>query len=94
MVNGHDSSLQDKLRQAEEAETEVQRLGDLAADAPRLRTELAKAQRRAERDRNRRTALEQARKEMAAASEKQAEGGDHGFTCQGVLLAGAKRYFL
>ena len=73
MVNGYDSSLQDKLRQAEEAETEVQRLGDLAADAPRLRSELAKAQRREERDRNRRTALEQARKEVAAAAEKQAD---------------------
>ena len=73
MVNGHDSSLQNKLRQAEEAETEVQRLRDLAAEAPRLRTELAKAQRRAERDRNSRTALEQARKEVAAASEKQAD---------------------
>ena len=73
MVNGYDSSLPDKLRRAEEAESEVQRLGDLAAEAPRLRTELAKAQRKEERDRNSKTALEQARKEAAAAAEKQAD---------------------
>lgn len=73
MVNGHDSSLQDKLRRAEEAESEVQRLGDLAAEAPHLRTELAKAQRKEERDRNRKTALEQARKENAGAADKQAD---------------------
>ena len=73
MVNGHDSSLQDKLRRAEEAESEVQRLGDLAAEAPHLRNELAKAQRKEERDRNRNTALEQARKEVGAAAEKQAD---------------------
>ncbi len=73
MVSGHDSSLQDKLRRAEEAESEVQRLEDLAAEAPRLRTELAKAQRKEERDRNRKTALEQARKENAGAADKQAD---------------------
>jgi hypothetical protein len=73
MVNGHDSSLQDKLRRAEEAESEVQRLGDLAAEAPNLRTELAKAQRKEERDRNRKTALEQARKENSGAADKQAD---------------------
>ena len=73
MVNGYDSSLKDKLRQAEEAESEVRRLEDLAAEAPRLRTELAKAQRKEERDRNRRAALEQARKENAGAAEKQAD---------------------
>lgn len=73
MVNGHDSSLQDKLQRAEEAESEVQRLGDLAAEAPHLRSELAKAQRKDERDRNRNAASEQARKEVMEAAEKQAD---------------------
>jgi hypothetical protein len=73
MVNGHTTSIQEKLRRAEEAENEVQRLESLAAEAPRLRAEMANAQRQEERDRNRKSALERSRREVAAASEKQVE---------------------
>jgi cysteinyl-tRNA synthetase len=73
MVNGFTSSLEDKLRQAEEAENEVHRLGNLASEAPRLREELARAQRQADRERNRSNAMERARREIAIAAEKQAE---------------------
>ena len=73
MVNGFTSSLEDKLRQAEEAENEVHRLENLASEAPRLRAEVARAQRQADRERNRQNAMERARREIAIAAEKQAE---------------------
>ena len=45
MLKGVDSHIEDQLRRAEEAESEVNRLGSLAAEAPRLRIELARSQR-------------------------------------------------
>ena len=73
MLKGLDSHIEDQLRRAEEAESEVNRLGSLAAEAPRLRVELARSQRRQERDGNSQTALQQARREIAAAKERQAD---------------------
>ena len=73
MLKGLDSHIEEQLRRAEEAESEVNRLGSLAAEAPRLRVELARSQRRQERNGNSQTALEQVRREMAAAKERQAE---------------------
>ncbi|MFB3119773.1 MAG: hypothetical protein ACE1Y2_04520 [Stenotrophomonas maltophilia] len=73
MLKGLDSHIEDQLRRAEEAESEVNRLGSLAAEAPRLRIELARSQRRQERDGNSKTALDQARREIAAAKERQAD---------------------
>ncbi len=73
MLKGLDSHIEEQLRRAEEAESEVNRLGSLAADAPRLRIELARSQRRQEREGNSQTALQQARREIAAAKERQAD---------------------
>ena len=73
MLKGLDSHIEEQLRRAEEAESEVTRLGSLAADAPRLRIELARSQRRQEREGNSQTALQQARREIAAAKERQAD---------------------
>ena len=73
MLKGLDSHIEDQLRRAEEAETEVNRLGSLAAEAPRLRVELARSQRRQEREGNSQTAMEQARREIVAAKERQAD---------------------
>ena len=73
MLKGLDSHIEEQLRRAEEAESEVNRLGSLAAEAPRLRVELARSQRRQERNGNSQTALEQVRREIAAAKERQAE---------------------
>ena len=73
MENGYTSLLEDKLRQAEEAESQVHQLESIASEAPRLRAEVARAQRQADRDRNRHAAMERARKELAAAAEKQAD---------------------
>lgn len=73
MLKGLDSHIEDQLRRAEEAESEVNRLGSLAAEAPRLRIELARSKRRQERDGNSQTAMEQARREIAAAKERQCD---------------------
>ena len=72
MANGNATFLREKLLRAEEAESEVQRLEGLASDAPQLRAEVAKAQRQEERDRNRSNAMERARREVKAATDKQA----------------------
>ena len=73
MLKGLDSHIEEQLRRAEEAENEVNRLGSLAAEAPRLRIELARSQRRNERDGNSQTAKDQARREIAAAKDRQAD---------------------
>jgi len=73
MLKGLDSHIEEQLRRAEDAESEVNRLGSLAAEAPRLRIELARSQRRQERNGNSQTATEQARREIVAAKERQAE---------------------
>jgi hypothetical protein len=73
MLKGLDSHIEEQLRRAEEAESEVNRLGSLAAEAPRLRIELARSQRRNERNGNSQTAVQQARREIAAAKERQAD---------------------
>ena len=73
MLKGLDPHIEEQLRRAEEAESEVNRLGSLAAEAPRLRIELARSQRRNERNGNSQTAKEQARREIAAAKERQAD---------------------
>ena len=73
MVEGVDSHLEGRLRKAEEAESEVSRLESIAAEAPRLRLELARTQRRQEREENKKIALDQARKEIQSAQERQAD---------------------
>ena len=73
MVERIDSHLEEQLRKAEEAESEVNRLGSLAAEAPRLRLELARTQRRQERDGNKQAALDQAVKEIESAQERQTD---------------------
>ena len=71
MVNRVNPELQERLRQAEDAENAVQKLGSLAAEAPILRVELARAQRQSTWDRAKRNALEEAQRKMNAANEKQ-----------------------
>ena len=46
MLSGFDSSLVSRLREAEEAEQELLRLQPVAEEAPKLRLEKAKAQKR------------------------------------------------
>ena len=73
MVEGVDSHLEDRLRKAEDAESEVSRLECIAAEAPKLRLELARTQRRQEREENKKIALDQARKEIQSAQERQTD---------------------
>lgn len=73
MVNGNgiDEGFQERLRQAETAEREMQRLQPLAAEAPQLRLQQAKAQKEAERVRSKEDALSKARFSAQSASDKQ-----------------------
>ena len=73
MVNTYTSGLEEKLRQAEDAADEVSRLAALASQAPLLRAEVARVQRQEERDANRKNAIEQAKRAVAAAAKKQHE---------------------
>ena len=72
MVTRINNDLQERLRKAEEAENAVNRLGGLAAEAPVLRHELARAQRQQGWDRARKNAMEECGRKMEAVYEKQA----------------------
>ena len=71
MVSGNNPTLISRLKQAEEAENEVQRLENLASQAPVLRVELARTQRQEKRDQARKLANGQGRKAVECAAEKQ-----------------------
>ena len=71
MVNGFDEFAQERLKQAESAEKEVQRLEGLAAEAPQLRLAKAKAERAEERQRNKDGAMSKALDATLIAAEKQ-----------------------
>lgn len=73
MVNGDDidEGFQERLKQAESAEKEMHRLQPLAAEAPQLRLQQAKAQKDEERTRAKEDALSKARFSAQAAADKQ-----------------------
>ncbi len=71
MVTRISNDLQERLRKAEEAENAVERLGSLAAEAPALRLELARAQRQQGWDRARKNAMEECRQKMSTVYDKQ-----------------------
>ncbi len=73
MVNHGAPTLEEQLRIAEEAASEVERLESLASQAPLLRAEVARVHRQRERDTNRKQAMELARQEISYAREKQQE---------------------
>ena len=71
VVNEIDEGFQERLRQAESAEKEVQRLQPIAAEAPQLRLQKAKAKREEERRRAKESALTDANNAAKAAADKQ-----------------------
>jgi len=71
MVNGFDDSSNERLKQAETAEREMQRLQPLAAEAPQLRLQKIKAERAAERQRTKDGAMTRARSASQSAADKQ-----------------------
>ena len=73
MVNGNgiDESFQERLKQAESAEREMNRLQPLAAEAPNLRLQKAKAQKEEERHRAKEESLSKAKTLAQSASDKQ-----------------------
>ncbi len=71
MLDISETPLEERLRRAEDAEGEVHRLQSLAAEAPQLRAEKAKQDLQGQRERMRQNSMDQARKEMETAMEKQ-----------------------
>ena len=71
MLSGFDSSLDSRLREAEEAEKELVRLQPVAEEAPKLRLEKAKVQKRQEREHAKNSAMRIIERSMHAATEKQ-----------------------
>jgi hypothetical protein len=71
MLNNYDSTLDKRLREAEEAEAQVNRLGALAAEAPQLRDAMAKARVAAERNQKKSEAMKTAMTAAESAAEAQ-----------------------
>ena len=71
MDSGFDSSQIERLRRAEEAETELMRLQPVAAEAAQLRQEKAKAEKAHQRQVARDKAMSQAQAAVSTASESQ-----------------------
>ncbi len=73
MLDRYESSLDERLKQAEVAEGEIQRLQTTAGEAPKLRQEKMRRDQTAERHRIREEAMETARTEVKTAVEKQTQ---------------------
>lgn len=71
MVNGYFTSLDSRLKEAEEAEAELERLEPLAAEAPQLREQKAKIELDQERQKKRESAMQAAAKSAESAAEMQ-----------------------
>ena len=83
MVNGFEPSHEERLKVAELAELELDRIKPIAEEAPLLRAQKAKAHLTAERTKTREASLQQAHKAIEAATERQTQIPD--------LLGGAAR---
>ena len=73
MVNGFDSSLDDRLKKAEEAEIELQRLQPMAAEAPKLRETRARLQKRQAQQRSKDSFMQTVHRSVEAASARQTQ---------------------
>ena len=71
MLSGFDSSLDSRLKEAEEAERELLRLQPVADEAPLLRLEKAKVQKQQERERAKTSAMRVVERDMSSANDKQ-----------------------
>ena len=89
MVNGFDSSLDDRLKKAEEAEIELQRLQPMAAEAPKLRETRARLQKRQAQQRSKDSFMQAVHRSVEAASARQTRGppslGERRQSGQGTL---------
>ncbi len=73
MLNGFDLTLEDRLRRAEEAEDEMQRLEPMAAEAPRLRATKAKIEKRQAQEKAKEALMGNVVTSVESASSRQAE---------------------
>ena len=71
MLSGFDSSLDSRLREAEEAEKELLRLQPVAEEAPKLRLEKAKVQKAQEREQAKNSAMRVVERAKKTATDKQ-----------------------
>ena len=71
MVNGFANSIDTRLKQAEEAEAELERLEPLAAEAPPLREQKARLELDQERQKKRESAMQAATKSTESAADMQ-----------------------
>ena len=71
MVTEFNDNANERLRQAESAEKEIQRLESLASEAPQLRLQKVKAERAAERARTKEGAMGRAKSAAQSAADKQ-----------------------
>ena len=71
MVNGFANSIDTRLKQAEEAEAELERLEPLAAEAPQLREQKARLELDQERQKKRESAMQAATKSTESATDMQ-----------------------
>ena len=71
MVNGSITTLESKLKQAEQAEAELVRLEPMAAEAPQLREEIAKMELAKERRQKREASMQAAKNAAESAAEMQ-----------------------
>jgi uncharacterized phage infection (PIP) family protein YhgE len=72
MPTVYNDTLEERLRAAEEAESQMSKLQPLASEAPNLRTEKAKKDRTSERERLRLSHMDQAKQSVTTANDKQA----------------------
>ena len=72
-LNSTNDEFQERLRQAESAEIEMQRLQPLAAEAPQLRLQKAKAQKDGERRKAKEDSLIKAKRASQSAADKQVQ---------------------
>lgn len=73
MLHGYDSSLDERLKKAEEAETELQRLQPMAAEAPKLRETRARLQKRQAQQRSKESFMQAVQRSVEAASNRQTQ---------------------
>ena len=73
MLNDYEATLDKRLREAEEAEAQINKVGALAAEAPKLRDAVAKAKMASERSQKKSEAMKSAVSSAEAAAVAQAQ---------------------
>ncbi len=73
MLHGYDSSLEERLKNAEQAEIELERLQPMAAEAPKLRETKARLQKREAQQRSKESYMQVVHSSVESASARQTQ---------------------